>query len=208
MKLRHYKIPVAGFSLTELLVVLIISALLVSGLFMFLKKQRGSSVQQRLIADTESLAQIAFFIIGRDIRRAGSNPAGVLGSAPGTDLAIPLAAANQIELKADLSGDGIIDPALDEDITYSYTDSDMDGIPDQVVRQAGPGSSLVIKDIRAFDLSYQLVGTNVFVSSTNSPSLIRVVRLHMKAGTGRIDPDTGREHQKEVQMDFMLRNFR
>jgi prepilin-type N-terminal cleavage/methylation domain-containing protein len=206
LKLNRRERRGAGFSLIELLVVLVISSLLVGGLFGFLKKERSTSTQQKLIADTESLAQIAFFIIGRDIRRAGSNPGGALGYSVGADIPVGIAAANQIQIYADLNGNGSIDAGTDENITYQYTDGDGDGIADQVLRQSG--NNLVIKNVRAFDLSYQLVGTTAFVSSTNSPSLIRVIRLHMKAGTGKVNQDTGTEHVKEIQMDYMLRNFR
>ena len=85
-----------GFSLIEMMVVLVIGGLMISALYSFLARQRRVSTLQRLKANTESLAQIAFFIIGRDIRRAGSNPAGALSYSAGAGIPIALAQNDQI----------------------------------------------------------------------------------------------------------------
>jgi prepilin-type N-terminal cleavage/methylation domain-containing protein len=196
----------SGFTLTELMVSLVIASIIVAGLYKMLVKQRRSSTIQRLKADTESIAQIAFFIIGRDIRRAGSNPAGAMGYSAAAEIPLGKAQNTDIQILADLDGNGVVSANTDENIEYKYMDSDGDGINDYVVRQSG--NQLVISNVRAFDLQYQLVGTNVWLPSTNSPELVRLVRLHMKAGTGKINPDTHVEDSKEIQMDFMLRNFR
>jgi hypothetical protein len=188
------------------MIVLVISSVLVVGLYAFLKKQRRTSTTQRLVANTESLAQIAFFIIGRDIRRGGSNPAGALNGNPATPIAFGNAGNDTIQIFADLDGDGTIEANTDENITYQWIDGNADGVKDQIRRQSG--NQLVIDNIRQFDLSYKLVGTSVFVPSTNEPEKIRVVRLHLIAGTGQVNPDKGTENTKEIQMDFLLRNFR
>src|SRR5262245_25799120 len=77
--------PHSGFSLIELMVVLVISSVVIGGIYTFVGRQRKMSTFQRLRADTESIAQISYFIIGRDIRRAGSNPAGALGYEAGAE---------------------------------------------------------------------------------------------------------------------------
>jgi prepilin-type N-terminal cleavage/methylation domain-containing protein len=202
--------PLNAFSLIELMVVLVLASVVIGSIYKFVAKQRKVSTFQRLKADTESIAQISYFIIGRDIRRAGSNPAGAMGYTAGAEIPIKLAANDQIRILADLDGNGSINPVNDEDVTYQWAD-DSDpakakGYPNQVRRQAG--NQLVIENIRAFDLKYKLFGTSSWVTSTNQLEMIRMVRLRMVAGTGRINPDTGKEDTKEIQMDFMLRNFR
>ena len=77
MKLISKKIERSGFSLIELMLVVVLAGLLGSSIYGFLNKQRRSSTRQRLKANIESMTQISFFIIGRDIRRAGSNPQGI-----------------------------------------------------------------------------------------------------------------------------------
>jgi hypothetical protein len=205
---RYRRSGLLAFSLVEMLVTLVMTSVIVAGIYTFVSKTRKTSTIQRLRADTESIAQIAFFIIGRDIRRAGSNPAGAMGYSAGAEIPIGLASTDRIQLFADLNGNGSLDAGTDENISYEYVDdpSKPDGVKDQIRRQAG--NQLVIENVRAFDLKYKPVGYTSWIPSTSSPELIRVVRLHMIAGTGRMNPNTGSEDTKEIQMDFMLRNFR
>jgi prepilin-type N-terminal cleavage/methylation domain-containing protein len=205
---RSRRYAALGFSLVELMITLILAAVIIAGIYSFMSKTRKTSMVQRMRADTESIAQIAFFIIGRDIRRAGSNPAGAMGYSAGAEIPIGLASTDQIQIFADLNGNGSLDSGTDENISYQYVDDPLkpDGVKDQIRRQAG--NQLVIENVRAFSLKYQLVGTTTWVTSTPSPELIRLVRLYMVAGTGRTNPNTGTEDTKEIQMDFMLRNFR
>jgi len=195
-----------GFSLTELLVVLIVASMAVAGIYSFVNKTRRSGTTQRMRANIESMTQISFFIIGRDIRRAGSNPTGIIGYGAGVPIPLSIADTNAIEIKADLNADG--DTNDDEEtVKYEFIDDpdNPDGTPDQIRRQAG--NQLVIENVKAFDLRYVMASGNV-ESPASDPALVRRVRLHLVAGTGRIDPNTGREDTKEVQTDIMLRNFR
>jgi type II secretory pathway component PulJ len=197
-----------AFSLVEMMVTLVMAAVIIAGIYSFLSKTRKTSVVQRMRADTESIAQIAFFIIGRDIRRAGSNPGGAMGYSAGAEIPIGLGQSDQIQILADLNGDGTISANSEENITYQYVDDNThpDGIRDQVRRQSA--NDLLITNVRAFDLQYKLVGYTYWMPSVADPALIRLVRLHMIAGTGRTNPNTGTEDTKEIQMDFMLRNYR
>jgi prepilin-type N-terminal cleavage/methylation domain-containing protein len=78
-----------GFSLVELMIALVVSSVLVGSIVFIVNKTRRTGKVQRLRANIESLAQISFFIMGRDIRRAGSNPLGALGGS--TAAPLPLA---------------------------------------------------------------------------------------------------------------------
>ncbi|MFH1262611.1 MAG: hypothetical protein V1495_04090 [Pseudomonadota bacterium] len=208
MNSRPHRIRLLAFSLIEMMITLLISTVVIAGIYSFVAKTRKTATVQRLRADTESIAQIAFFIIGRDIRRAGSNPAGAMGYSAGAVIPIGIASSDQIQIYADLNGNGSIDPVSDENITYQYIDNpdSPDGVKDEIRRQAG--NHLVIENVRAFDLSYQVIGHTDWITTAADPSLIRLVRLHMVAGTGRVNPNTGTEDTKEIQMDFKLRNFR
>lgn len=195
---------------------LLISSVLVMSLYGFLNKTRRAASTQRLRANIESLTQISFFMMGRDIRRAGSNPKGILGVSQGTAIPLGTATATTIRIYADLDGNGAIAPNSEEDITYEFIDDPLnpDGVPDQIRRQSG--NELVIENVQAFDLCYQLAsGTGPYDPSDPSwdcnpadPALIRKVHMRLEAGTGRINQDTGTEDTKEIQMDILLRNFR
>ena len=125
----------------------------------YFSKQERRFVSEKLSGDVKSISRIAFFIIGRDIRRAGSNPSQAVPAAlSGTAAApIPLAIAqpDQIEILSDLNGDNDTDDP-DEDITYIYVDSNGDGVKDQVRR--GPDCARrkrsVIDNVTNFALSY------------------------------------------------------
>ncbi len=207
VKIRWNSRHLDGFSLTELMIALIVASFIIAGIYQLIGKQRKTSHDQRLKSDTESISQIAFFIIGRDIRRAGSNPAGAMSGSSGAEIPIALAANDQIQILADLNGNGSVESLTDENITYQWVDDPLnpDGIKDQIRRQSG--NQLVIENVRNFALSYQLTANSTWIASTANPAAIRVVRMYMQVGTGKIDSQTGVEATKEIQMDYMLRNF-
>jgi len=200
-----------GFTLIEIMIVLILAGVTVSAIYTFLGKQRKQSVSQRLRADVESMSQISFFIIGRDIRRAGSDPRGILRG--GTKWGIPLAEATptRLRIQADLNANGVIDPSppTDEDIIYEFVDDSIkpDGVPDQIKRQAG--DQLVIENVRAFQLKYQYGTTGLWVDQPPGGDLpfIKTVSMRLVAGTGRTNPNTGVEDTKEIKMNIRLRNY-
>ena len=140
----------AAFSLVELMVVLLVAGILTAGLYSFLGQQRKESATIRLRADLESMAQITFFIIGRDIRRAGSNPKGWGAYAPGQPIMFEQASSDRLIIRADLNGDGVVEHDTDERIIYEYIDdpTNPDGVPDQIRRQAG--DQLLIENVHAF----------------------------------------------------------
>ncbi|MCB1197758.1 MAG: prepilin-type N-terminal cleavage/methylation domain-containing protein [Bdellovibrionota bacterium] len=196
-----------GISLVELLVVLVVSSVLVTGIFNLLGRQRRLSKVQRLRADIESVAQITFFIIGRDIRRAGSNPAGALGYDVGAGIPLAQAEPQKLEILADLDGDGAVTSGTDEDITYEFVDDpdSPDGVKDQIRRQSG--NQLVIENVKNFDLCYQL-NSSAWDCNPSDTALIRKVRVRLEVGTGLNDPETNEEKTKEIEMNILLRNFR
>jgi hypothetical protein len=189
------------------MVVVVVSSMVVLGIYSYISKTRKGGVTQRLRANIESLTQISFFIIGRDIRRAGSNPAGALGYGIGTPIPLAQATQDKVEILADLDGDGTITAGTDEQVTYEYIDDPgaPDGVKDQIRRQSG--NQLVIENVKAFELCYQLASGG-WDCNPASTALIRTVRMRMLAGTGRLDPTSGVEDTKEIQMNILLRNFR
>jgi prepilin-type N-terminal cleavage/methylation domain-containing protein len=206
----RFRAPRRGFTLIELLIVLVLTSLVVGGLYSFLGKQRGQTKIQRLRADVESAAQIAFFIIGRDIRRAGSNPkgwnSGYYEYEAGQAISFESPTQDRLIIRADLNGNGNVEAGTDELITYEYLDDpdDADTQKDHIRRQAG--NQLVIDNVRAFDLCYWMVG-GYWDCAPPDPATIRKVRLRLVAGTGRVNPGTGKEDTKEITMIVRPRNF-
>ncbi len=212
-----------GFTLVEIMVTLVLAGVTIAGIYTYLGRQRKVASTQRLRADMESLDTISFFIIGRDIRRAGSNPRGALGYSSGVDIPLSNPTFDSLELKADLDGNGTVSTGTDEDIIYQYIDNPAspDGVKDQIRRQSG--NQLVIENVRGFDIDYQVASGAWYCSAgrCNSPydvspytspppnaALIRKVRIHLKTGTGHVNQQTGVEDTKEIQENILLRNFR
>ena len=195
----------SGFSLIEIMVVLVIGSVLIGGLVMSVNRGRRTYKKQRLKANLETLTQISFFVMGRDIRRAGSNPGGAMGFDVGAPIPLAQASEDRIVILADLDGDKTITSNTEEQITYEFIDSDSDGIKDEIRRQSG--NELVISNVKDFALEYQMASGG-WETNPLDPALIRKVKLYLKAGTGKFDPDTGEEDTKEVSSVIMLRNFR
>src|SRR6185503_13164962 len=107
-----------------------------------------------------------------------SNPKGVLGTSMGNPIPLAQATGTRIEIKADLNGDGVIAAGGEEDVIYEYIDDPLspDGTADQIRRQAG--DQLVIENVRAFVLEYQLA-SGFWTSSPTDTTLIRKVSMKM-----------------------------
>lgn len=194
-----------GFSFIELLVVLVTTSIVVVGLVGFFTRQQKMLVGQRLVADVQSMGTIGFFLIGRDIRRAGSNPNGALTLNPGTPIPFGVAETNRIQILTDLNGDQDVDDE-DEDITYEFVDSDGDTILDRVVRNDTTGNDVFIDNVAEFSLSY--IVANGTETTTPSPiSLVRKVRVVLGVESARNDPTTNQRVVETYEQLVTLRNF-
>ncbi len=199
-----------GFTIVEILVTLVMASLILGALFSFLIKQRRTVKFQRLKANVESVSQIAFFVMGRDIRRAGSNPKGWGAFVAGEPIALEQALSNRIVIRADLDGDGDVEDDSEEKVSYEFVDSpdDDDSVPDHIKRQAG--DQLVIENVKNFRFDYFLSGSGWDPDGdlvSGQEPLVRIVKMTLLAGTGRVNPDTGQEDTKEIVMEIRPRNF-
>jgi prepilin-type N-terminal cleavage/methylation domain-containing protein len=133
---RFAKFVLRGFSITELMVVLVLASVVIAGVMRTYTIMNRGYTRVRLVADTQSAGNIGFFLIGRDVRKAGSNPSGALGFTAGAPIPFGVATATKLQIYSDDNGDGDV---LDEDEDVSGfdaidypDDSDTDGIVDQM----------------------------------------------------------------------------
>jgi len=199
----------AAFTFTEILIALVLGAILSIGAYNFFKKQERKYITEKLTGDVESLSRVAFFLIGRDIRRAGSNPSQAVPASISGDAAAPIpfpvAQPDSIQIQADLNADGdVLD--LDEDITYVYIDSDGDGENDQIRRDPSAGDLIVIENVEEFTLSY-IMASGGEVDYPNPTSLIKKIRIVMTVEAGRNNPETGEPITQTFETIVKLRNF-
>jgi type IV pilus assembly protein PilW len=178
MKFR-VRISSRGFTITELLVAMAISSVVMASIYSSFYSQQKSAVLQNEVAAMQQNLRSAMYFMEREIRMAGYNPSGE----PGVGIQAGFA-ANTLRFTMDLNEDDNTDDP-DEDITYSLFDSDGDGINDQLLRNDvnGSGSLPIANNIEALDFVYLDEGSVV----TATQSEIRSVQITVVARADRSD---------------------
>lgn len=147
-----------GFTLAELLITMLISALVLTGIYsVFQAQQRAHASNTQLVRIQQNL-RAALAILERDIRMASYSPTG------NVDVGFVEAREGLMQVTMDLNDDGDADDE-EEDISYGFRaadDANRDGILDgpEVVealrrdRGAGGGFQPIANGIRAFSFAY------------------------------------------------------
>ena len=157
-----------GFTLVELLAGILISAIILAGLYgVFFSQQKAYSAQEQ-VAEMNQNIRAALDLMTREIRLAGYK------TSTSTFNGIATATSGSIRILADLNQDG--DTADDnEDITYTYNPEDL-----QICRN---GVSLPIADnITSLSFLYTMEDGTVTSSPANL-SNIRMIRISVAART-------------------------
>jgi len=166
-----------GFTLTELLVAMALSAVVMASIgSMYYSQQKSYFAQEQLAAAQQNIRSAMYFM-ERDIRMAGCDPTQNITPAPGIQNLGWDAVENRytsLSFTSDPDGDGSV-----ENISYSLADNDGDG--DNDLERNG---DLVAENIDALDF--------VYLDSAGAPtatiSQIRSVQVTVVARTGRADP--------------------
>jgi type IV pilus assembly protein PilW len=170
-----------GFTLVELLVTIVVSVVVLAGIFSTFYSQHTSYLNQEQVVSMQQNLRVAMYIMERDIRMAGYDPNG------GSGAGIVAANAGSIRIAQDLTNnagteipDGDVgDPG--EDITFSLQDADGDGDTDLVrIDHNGAGVQMIAEDIDALNFVY----LNQDGVVTTVPGDIRSVQISVLAKTG------------------------
>ena len=132
--------------------------------------QRGALIQQ---------AQAAMDLLTRELRRAGTHPTGAT-------FTYVTYSTTQLEIRADLNGNGTTDTNNDPDehLIYAY-----DSTNKRITRDAGSGAQPLVEHIRAFTFQYlDSTGNPVLSSSPTVNSDIRQLQISITAQTASADP--------------------
>jgi prepilin-type N-terminal cleavage/methylation domain-containing protein len=203
---RFAKFVLRGFSITELMVVLVLASVVIAGVMRTYTIMNRGYTRVRLVVDTQSAGNIGFFLIGRDVRKAGSNPSGALGFTAGAPIPFGVATATKLQIYSDDNGDGdVLDE--DEDVTYQYVDNDaaLTG-NDTITRTSSTGAVTFVTNVYNFALSYILVDDTETSAPTNLLE-IRMVRVKLTVGSTQRDPQTGLIIKRNYETLLGLRNF-
>jgi prepilin-type N-terminal cleavage/methylation domain-containing protein len=184
-----------GFTLIELLAGILISAILLAGLYsVFFSQQTAFSAQEQ-VAEMNQNIRAALDLMTREIRLAGYK------TSTSTFNGITAATSDSIRILADLNQDG--DTADDnEDITYTYNADDL-----QICRN---GISLppvpVADNITNLFLQYTLKNGTVTSAPANLAD-IRKITISITARTTHPDRGTGTYRSITLSSDIALRNL-
>jgi type IV pilus assembly protein PilW len=130
-----------GFTLIELLIAMAMTGIILATIFTFAIVQRQYLSTQEQVNQMVQAARATMDMLTHEIDITGYNPA----KAPFSGVIYD---ASQLQLQADLNGDGAADDA-DENIIYTYNASTR-----QILRNTGDGDEPLADHIQAFTFAY------------------------------------------------------
>lgn len=191
-----------GFTLTELLVAMALSAVVMASIgYVYYTQQKSYLVQENLAAAQQNLRSAMYFM-EREIRMAGCDPT------QNANARILTAADNTITFTLDItntSGTGNPDGLTDgpnENVTYSLADNDGDGDNDLL-----RNGNLIAENIDALDFEYLDIDSN----PTAGTDEMRSIQITIVARTGRADQgytDTNPYYNQRNELILAAQNDR
>ncbi len=183
MKMRYEQ----GFTIVELLVVILIMGVVMAGVYSVYSSQQKSFLIQEDVAEMQQNLRSAMLFMVKEIRLAGCNPTGKLGTGAG----ILTANANNITIAMDIRGNNLADPPdgdvsdPNETVTYSLIDSDGDGTNDALGRKepGDPQPLAVASNIDAINFVY-LDQNSGNLGYPPDLTKIRILQITVVARTG------------------------
>ena len=169
------KIGEKGFTVVELLVTLAIALIVLTALTSTFLSQRKTFNLQGQITEMVQTSRNVMDMISREVMLAGYNPTSA------TIVGIPYA-SSQLEIRADLSGDGDTGDT-NENIIYTYNDTDL-----KIIRTEGTGTVTALplaENIEAFAFQYYDADGN----NTTTAADIRQIEISVTTRTAAADPN-------------------
>lgn len=138
--------PVAGFSLVEVLVALVIFGVIVGVLSGVLISSNRTHSKTATRAEVQASTRQALSLLTTELRQAGADP----GIPPAGIVGLISADSQTVRVRADLNGDGAIQTAEpSEDVTYSY-----DAGAQVLRRDPGAGAATALRNVTSLRFSY------------------------------------------------------
>ena len=168
----------SGFTLIELLIAIAIASLLIGALSNAFLSQHKTFDAQEQVTEMIQDARATMDVISREAKMAGYNPTGAV------IVGVPYS-ATQLQIRADLNGDGETDGTAsnddtNEEIIYTY-----DGTNKRINRDTGGGAQPLAENIQSFTFQYYDADGN----TTTTAADIRQIELTITARTSEPDPN-------------------
>jgi len=175
---------VAGFTLVELLVAMVLSLVVLASVSSAFISQRKTYDAQEQTNEMIQKTRAVMEIITREIKLAGFDP--MKGNAGHTDVVGVPYSATQLELRADLDGDGTaITSDSNEIIIYSFDSANLQ--IDRNTGQAWSYARVLAENIQSFTFNYLDANGN----ATATPANIRMIQITITGRTEKRDPSYG-----------------
>jgi type IV pilus assembly protein PilW len=165
-----------GFTFTEILVAMIISSMVMGGIYSTFYSQQNSYIKQDQLSMMQQNLRAAMYFMEREIRMAGFDPTGGAGAG------IQPLSQSSIQITRDLNNNSNTTDT-DENIIYALYDADGD-LDNDLGREdvnGGTGNELLAENIDAVNFVY-LDEDGI---STTNPSEIRSVQITLVAKSDR-----------------------
>jgi prepilin-type N-terminal cleavage/methylation domain-containing protein len=163
-----------GFTIVELLIAMVIALIVLTALTSTFLSQRKTFNLQGQITEMVRTSRNVMDMISREVMLAGYSPTSA------TIVGIPYA-SSQLEIRADLSGDGDTGDT-NEDIIYTF-----DGANHQITRAEGATTLPLAENIEAFTFQYYDADGN----NTTTAADIRQIEISVTTRTAAVDPNSG-----------------
>lgn len=163
----------SGFSLVEMMVAIAIGLVVIGAMYsVFTIQNRTFGNQEEIVAMQQSV-RAGMDLMAREIAMAGYDPT-FLKSFSGITVS-----SSQLQIKADLDGNGSIDTASQENIVYAF-----DATNKRITRNIGAGAQPFVENVEAFAFAYLDSGGNETAASAS----VRQIRVTITGRTARPDP--------------------
>ena len=177
-----------GLTLVELRIVLVLSLVLMSAVYMTYQVQhRESNVQHQVSAIQQDLRAV-MDIMERDIRNAGCNPSEppiALIGIVSTSGSFPASNETRLGLRMDVNGDGVVSGS-DEIISYIWHSD---------TRKLERNGRDIAENITNLILTYSSGGTDLTPASGTqlgaNATNVRVIDITLRTRSEHRDPETG-----------------
>jgi type IV pilus assembly protein PilW len=169
-----------GFSLIELLIAMVVGIVVLGALYgVFISQNKTFGNQEEIVAMQQSV-RAGMDMIVREVRLAGYDPLRVnIDTNSANNFSGVTVSGTQLQVRADLNGDGVIDATSQENITYAYDSANL-----RITRNSGSGAQPFVENVQAFTFAYLDVSGNVTASSAN----VRQIRITITGRTAKPDP--------------------
>jgi prepilin-type N-terminal cleavage/methylation domain-containing protein len=169
-----------GFSLIEMLIAMTVGLVVLGGMYnVFTIQNKAFGNQEELVAMQQGV-RAGMDMLAREIGMAGYDPTLVNSDAnSANDFSGVTVSASQLQIRADLDGNGAIDATSQENIIYAF-----DAINKRITRNIGAGAQPFAENVEAFTFDYLDGGGSVTAAAAN----VRRIRITVTGRTARPDP--------------------